>query len=136
MQALVSKCGNDFAKCMLKDWDNIDIGMVSDLDIIQLQQKDKDFRFDNEPKSDDENLIKDWKRQQVLTRFKELKSILITQGAGEYVKSIEKNNNLIDVIEQMEQVSQQLDHQKIHNNHMKQKYEESSLEQDVSSILE
>ena len=32
-----SRCGKDFENCILKDWDNIDMSMVSDLDIIQLE---------------------------------------------------------------------------------------------------
>jgi len=28
------RCGKDFENCILKDWDNIDMSMVSDLDVI------------------------------------------------------------------------------------------------------
>jgi hypothetical protein len=43
-------------------------------------------------------MVKEWKRQQVFDRFKQLKSSLVAEGMGEYVKGIENNNNIIDVI--------------------------------------
>lgn len=96
LKGLHRKCGSDLTGCMLKDWDNIDISMVSDLDVIQLQRTGVAEMFEHSPQ--DPGMVQQWKRQQVFEKYKGLKSSLMANGAADYVRSIESNNDMAAVI--------------------------------------
>ncbi len=102
LKGLHRKCGADLAGCMLKDWDNIDISMVSDLDVVQLQRTGVAELFEHSPQ--DPGMVQQWQRQQVFEKYKNLKAGLLANGAADYVKSIENNNDIAQVIKQMQTV--------------------------------